>query len=474
VTTATSTGDGTLVAGIDSSTQSCKIVVCQAETGRIVRTSRAPHPNATEVSAEEWLRAFTAASAEPGLLDGVQAMAVGGQQHGMVTLDESGNLVRDALLWNDNRSAPDASDLIGELGGPAAWADAVGSVPVASMTVAKIRWLARCEPENAARTAAVVLPHDWLTWQIGGRSFEPATDRGDASGTCYFDATAGDYRRDLIELGIGHDLAVPRVARPDEVVGTTPSGIALAPGTGDNMASALGLGLDEGTAGVSVGTSGTVFCRSPQQTHDPSGVVAGFADATGEFLPLVCTLNGARNLAATASLLGLTFEEMSAAALSAPPGSEGVTFLPYLEGERTPPLPDARGQLVGLSLGNYTPANLARAAIEGVLWSLAYGLQTLQQQAARISRITLTGGAAQSRAVREIARAVFGLPVATTEPFESVAVGAARQAAWALTGALPDWPVPYVDEQEPSAAEVAAAAEINERYHATLQAHFAV
>jgi xylulokinase len=159
VTIATGNGDGGLVAGVDSSTQSCKIVVCQAETGRIVRTSRAPHPAATEVSAEEWWRAFATASAEPGLLDGVQAMAVGGQQHGMVTLVESGNLVRDALLWNDNRSAPDASDLIRELGGPAAWADAVGSVPVASMTVAKIRWLARCEPDNAVRTAAVVLPH---------------------------------------------------------------------------------------------------------------------------------------------------------------------------------------------------------------------------------------------------------------------------------------------------------------------------
>ena len=474
MTTARGNADGALVAGVDSSTQSCKIVVCEAESGRIVRTSRAPHPADTEVSAEEWWRAYAAASAEPGLLDGVQAMAVGGQQHGMVTLDESGELVRDALLWNDNRSARDASDLIDELGGPTAWADAVGSVPVASMTVSKIRWLARSEPENAARTAAVVLPHDWLTWRLGGRSFDPVTDRGDASGTCYFDATTGEYRRDLIELGIGHDLAVPRVAEPDEIVGTTPDGIALAAGTGDNMAAALGLGLEEGTVGVSLGTSGTVFCRSPQQTHDPSGVVAGFADATGEFLPLVCTLNGARNLAATASLLGLTFEEMSAAALSAPPGSEGVTFLPYLEGERTPPLPDARGQIVGLSLSNYTPANLARATIEGVLWSLAYGLQTLQQQAASIRRMTLTGGGAQSRAVREIARAVFGLPVATTEPFESVAVGAARQAAWALTGTLPTWPVPYVDEQEPTGADLAAAAEINERYHATLHAHFRV
>lgn len=190
----------TLVAGVDSSTQSCKIVVCEAETGQVVRTARAPHPDGTEVRADAWLRAFEQASADAGLLDGVQAMAVAGQQHGMVTLDESGQLVRDALLWNDNRSAPDAVDLIADLGGTGAWADAVGSVPVASMTVSKIRWLARAEPENAGRTASVLLPHDWLTWQLGGCSFDPATDRGDASGTCYFDAATNEYRRDLITL----------------------------------------------------------------------------------------------------------------------------------------------------------------------------------------------------------------------------------------------------------------------------------
>jgi len=165
---------------------------------------------------------------------------------------------------------------------------------------------------------------------------------------------------------------------------------------------------------------------------------------------------------------------MSAAALAAPPGSEGLTFLPYLEGERTPALPDARGQLVGVSLANYTPGNVARATIEGVLWSLAYGLQTLQQQAGGIRRITLTGGGAQSPAVREIARAVFGLPIATTEPLESVAVGAARQAAWALTGTLPTWPVPYVDDQEPTAADLAAAEKIDSRYRSVLEAHFGV
>ena len=461
-----------IVAGVDSSTQSCKIVVCDADTGEVLRTGRAGHPDGTSVSADAWLRAYGEASADPELLAGVEAMSVGGQQHGMVTLDEQGELVRDALLWNDNRSASDAVDLMIELGGAEAWAEAVGSVPVAAMTVSKVRWLARNEPENAARTAQVVLPHDWLTWQLGGRSFAPATDRGDASGTCYFDATTNLYRDDLVELAFGRLLQLPRVAEPSEVVGETPDGIKLAAGTGDNMAAGLGLGLSHGSAVVSLGTSGTAFAQSARQTRDPSGVVAGFADATGAFLPLVCTLNGARNLASTAKLLGVDFEEFSRLALSAPPGSEGVSFIPYLEGERTPPLPYAKGELVGLDLTNFTPANIARAAIEGILWSLAYGLRTLADQAGRLERVILTGGAAQSRAVQEIAPAVLGLPVTVTAVEESVAIGAARQAAWALTGSLPDWPVPQQRELEPTGADVAAAEKIHQRYHGIVEAHY--
>jgi xylulokinase len=464
----------TLLAGVDSSTQSVKVVVCDLETGAVVRSGRASHPDGTEVPASAWLDAYQEATADPALLEGVEALAVGGQQHGMVTLDDDGELVRDALLWNDNKSAPDAVDLIAELGGPTEWADAVGSVPVASMTVSKIRWLARAEPENGARTAAVVLPHDWLSWQIGGRSFAPTTDRGDASGTCYFDASANQYRNDLVKLALGHELDLPRVAAPSEIIGYTPSGIAIAPGTGDNMAGGLGLGVSAGDAVVSIGTSGTAFTKSDRQTHEPTGTVAGFADATGQFLPLVCTLNGARNLVATAQVLAVSLAELSELALSAQPGSQGVTFIPYLEGERTPPLPDARGQLVGLTLANMTPANIARATIEGVLWSLAYGVEVLREQTGEISSITLTGGASQSEAVRKIATAVFGLPVVVTDTFESVAVGAARQAAWALTGTLPDWPVPVISQQEPTSTDQRTAAEIMDRYRSVLTVNLGV
>lgn len=462
----------TLVAGVDSSTQSVKIVVCDLETGEVVRSSRATHPNGTEVTAEAWWDAYREATADPGLLDGVAALSVGGQQHGMVTLDDDGQLVRDAVLWNDNRSAPDAADLIRELGGAQAWADVTGSVPVASMTISKIRWLARAEPENAQRATSVVLPHDWLTWQIGGRTFAPVTDRGDASGTCYFDSTAGEYRQELVELAMGHQLVLPRVARPDEIIGYTPDGIALAPGTGDNMAAGLGLDLVTGAAVVSLGTSGTAFTKSAEQTHEPTGTVAGFADATGEFLPLVCTLNGARNLVAAAGVLGVSLAELSELALTAPAGSDGVTFMPYLEGERTPPLPDAKGQIVGLTLRNMTPANIARATIEGVLWSLAYGVQVLREETGDITSITLTGGASQSKAVRRLAASVFGMPIVVTDTFESVAIGAARQAAWALTGELPRWAIPILSQHEPTAADLSAASALSDRYRGILAVNF--
>ena len=239
--------------------------------------------------------------------------------------------VRDALLWNDNRSAPDAEDLIVELGGTQAWVDAVGSVPVASMTVSKIRWLARVGPANADRTASVLLPHDWLTWQLGGRSFQPVTDRGDASGTLYFDATGNGYREDLVRRALGHNVQVPRVAAPDEIVGSTPGGMAIAAGTGDNMAAGLGLGLLPGEQWC---RWAPVARRSPevQRRHTRAQGWWPASRTTGGFLPLVCTLNGARNLGATAQLLGVSLEEMSRLALTAPPGSQGLTFVPYLEG----------------------------------------------------------------------------------------------------------------------------------------------
>lgn len=421
-----------LVVGVDSSTQSVKVVVRDAETGDLVREGRAAHPDGTEVHPDHWWSALEQASS--GLLDGVEAMAVGAQQHGMVALDGAGEVVRPALLWNDTRSAQDAADLVAEWGGPQAWADAVGSVPVASFTISKVRWLARHEPELAARVARVLLPHDWLTWRLAGRPADATTDRGDVSGTGYWSPAAGDYRLDLLELAFGRAYDVPRVAAPHEIVGETSGGIALAPGTGDNMGAALGVGALPGDVVVSLGTSGTAFAVSSTPTADASGQVAGFADATGRFLPLVCTLNAARVFSAAAAMVGTDIEGATQAALGAAPGSGGLVLLPYLDGERTPNLPDATGSILGLTRDAMTPANLARASIEGMLCGLADAVDALRAQGVVPARIMLVGGAAANAAVQEVATTVFDLPVVVPPPGEYVADGAARQAAWAHLG----------------------------------------
>jgi xylulokinase len=445
----------TLVAGIDSSTQSTKIVVCDAATGEVVRRGQAPHPDGTEVDPGAWWQALQQA-ASGGLLDGVSAMAVAGQQHGMVVLDADRSVVRPALLWNDVRSAGAARDLIAERGGAAAWAEAVGSVPVASFTVTKLRWLAEHEPDSAGRVQSVLLPHDWLTSRLlerpTGSAADLVTDRGDASGTGYWAPSTGTYRQDLLALAFGRAIETPRVLGPDEPAGETADGVVVAAGTGDNMGAALGLGAVAGDVIVSLGTSGTAFAVHDAPVGDATGTVAGFADATGRFLPLVATLNAARVLTATAQLLGTDLAGLDALALQGEPGAGGLVLLPYLDGERTPDLPDATGSLSGLTRASMTPANLARAAVEGMLCGLADAVEALTRQGVAPQRLLLIGGAARSGAVRTVAPSLFGTQVAVPEPEEYVARGAARQAAWVLAGgaAPPDWTLPGLVVLEPT------------------------
>lgn len=463
-----------LVAGVDTSTQSCKIVVRDAETGALVRTGSAKHPDGTEVDPRHWWDAFQEAAAAAGGLADVAALSVGGQQHGMVVLDADGNVIRPALLWNDNRSAPSAEALIDELGegdrarGAQAWADAVGSVLVASLTVTKLRWLHDNEPENAAKVAAVALPHDWLSWRIAG--YGPAgdptaplgpqldklfTDRSDASGTGYYDAAVGQYRLDLLERGLGRtDVVLPRVvgvteagavAHPTVAGSDVEGGALIGPGTGDNAGASLGLGMTPGDIAISIGTSGVVSAVAPKRTADGSGAINGFADATGNALMLAVTLNAARVLDAAREVLDVDFDGLAELALQAPAGSDGLVLVPYLEGERTPNRPDATGTLHGIRLATSTRAHLARAYIEGMLCGLADGLDALRAQGVSVDRVMLIGGAAQSPAVQQIAPQVFGLPIGIPEPGEYVADGAARQAAWVLAtvndpdAAAPEW-----------------------------------
>lgn len=426
----------TLVAGVDSSTQSCKVLVCDADTGAIVRSGSAPHPDGTEVAPQLWWAALQTAVEKAGGLDDVAAVSVGAQQHGMVCLDESGGVVRDALLWNDTRSSTAAAELVDELGGAAEWAKRIGVVPVAAITASKLRWLADNEPEHADVTAAVCLPHDWLTWRLSGSSDvgELSTDRSDASGTGYYSAEAGAYQHDLVELAMrGKRPALPTVLGPHDAAGRAPSGATLGPGAGDNAAAALGLGARPGDCVVSLGTSGVVSAVGYAAPHDAEGIVAGFADATGRQLPLVCTLNGAPVLAAVAAMLGVDYDELDRLALSAPAGAGGLTLVPYLEGERSPNLPNAAGALHGMTMRNLTAANIARAGVEGLLCSLAYCLDKISAQGVDAERIILVGGGARSEAVRVIAPAIFGKPVLVPPPAEYVALGAARQAGWTLS-----------------------------------------
>ena len=465
-----------LVAGVDSSTQSCKVVVRDAETGALVRSGRASHPDGTEIHPRHWWDALTTAVRDAGGLDDVDAVAVGGQQHGMVALDADGEVVRDALLWNDTRSAPSALALVDELGGPQAWADAIGSVPVASLTVTKLRWLRDHEPDAAARVAAVALPHDWLTWRLAGHgpgagALEAlTTDRSDASGTGYWSPFTEDYRRDLLELALGHDAVLPTVVAPHAAAGAVGAGglaragAALGAGAGDNAAAALALGMVAGDVAISIGTSGVVSAVSASPTADGSGLVTGFADAGGAYLPLACTLNASRVLDAAARMLGVDHRGLSELALSAPAGADGLVLVPYLEGERTPNKPDATGALHGMRLANTTPAHLARAAVEGMLCALADGLDALRAQGVPVERVSLIGGGAQSEAVRRIAPAVLGLPVTVPTPGEYVADGAARQAAWVLGGA--ELPPAWTAAAESEVYEADAAPVIRDQYAA--------
>jgi xylulokinase len=451
-----------LVAGVDSSTQSTKVLLCRAEDGVIVGDATSPHPDGTECDPELWWRALT--SAGDGLLDRADAIGVAAQQHGMVVLDEAGQVIRPALLWNDMRSAPQAAELIAEMGGPAEWARRTGSVPTASFTVTKLRWLAENEPDSAARTDRVLLPHDWLTWRLAGAPEEATTDRGDASGTGYFSPAAGRWLPDLAEAALRRPVRLPRVADPAEIVARTPGGAALSAGTGDNMGAALGLGLGLGEVVVSIGTSGTAYAVAATPAADASGLVAGFADATGRFLPLVATVNAARVLTVTARMLGTDTGGLSRLALAAPAGAEGLTLLPYLDGERSPNRPAAHGVLRGLTSSNTEPENLARAAVEAVLCSLADAVDNLADCGITTQRVILIGGAARSPAVRAVAPAIFGVPVTVPEAGEYVALGAARQAAWAVSGAAeaPSWrpagrPAEYTAEPTPQVRERYAA-----------------
>lgn len=434
-----------IVAGLDSTSAHTRIVVCDTGTGEVLRHGHAAHP-AGEAAPESWLLSLGQA-AEGGLLEEVTAIGVAAQQRSVIALDFEGRPVRPALTGDDSRAQAAAAGLTDALGGRAAWAEAVGSVPQPTHPVSLLRLLAREEPEAARRTASVLQAHDWLVWQLLGRPDRCTTDRGSASASGYWSAAAGDWRPDLVELALGHRAALPEVLAPAESAGRTPEGLLISAGTGETMAAAFGLGVGEGDAVLSLGASGSVCAVHGEALVDGTGTITGYADATGMHLPAVRTLNATRVLRGTAELLGCELPDLSDLALRSTPGAHGLVFLPYLAGERTPELPHTAGTLAGLRRESMKPEHLARAAFEGMLCGLADATDVLRGRGVRIDRIFLLGAAAELPAVQELAPALLGAQVVVPAPAEYTALGAARQAAWSAAvadGTLPaDMPPPW-------------------------------
>lgn len=445
-----------LVIGIDSSTQSTKAEARSLESGERLGLGRAHHrptsPPRSEQDPESWWTALVDAVGQLGdLRDDVVAISVAGQQHGLVVADADGNPLRPAKLWNDTESAPQAAALVEKLGATR-WALECGSVPVAAFTVTKLAWLVENEPELLGAVGAVGLPHDWLSRRLCGRH---VTDRGDASGTGWFDASSdplrSGIREDLLAAAVpaatgkladpAHWAALlPEVLSPAEPAGTIlaevaralglPESVLVAPGTGDNMAAALGLGLRTGDVAFSLGTSGTVYSVADARTSDSSGSVAGFADASGRYLPLVCTLNATKVTDTVARWLGADLGEMASLALAADPReADRPTLVPYFDGERTPDLPDATGSLAGLRNDTSREA-ISLAAHDGVLGGLIAGRDALRATGVPADgQVFLVGGGARSEAYRVRLAELLGCAIRVPTEDESVAAGAAVQAA---------------------------------------------
>lgn len=441
----------TLVAGIDSSTQSCKVVVVRLEDGVVVREGRTRHPAGTIIDPQAWWDAMLRAINRAGGLEDVSAISVAGQQHTPIFVGADGAAVCKSPLWNDIGSHPQLTALNSELGFET-WIRRTGLPITLSDTVVKLRWLRDTDPGSASRTVAVAVVHDWLTWRLqGGGPENPdldllATDRSEASGTGYWSGETEDYCLDLFEHAFGRTAVLPRVLGPRERAGVTgaglsgiPAGVPIAAGAGDNAAAALALQLQAGDAVMSLGTSGVVYGRSRAPIHDYSGVVCSYADATGDHLPLAATLNAARDLDAATNLLGCSYDELASLALDAAPGADGLTLLPYFEGERTPDLPNARASLLGASLDNFTRPNLARATIEGMLASQVVLLDAMRRCDISVGRLFLIGGAAQNHAVHQILPQMIDVPLLLPDPGEYVGKGAALQATAALTGEFANW-----------------------------------
>ncbi len=475
-----------VVAGVDSSTQSCKVELRDADDGTLLGSGSAPHPPAfgpcSEQDPEAWWRAlcvaFGSAMDSTGIApSAVTAVAVDAQCHGLVALDAAGAVIRPAKLWNDTTSAPQLERLTKQIGAHE-WIRAVGSLPTAAFTLSKVAWLRAVEPANFARLHRILLPHDWLTWRLTGRA---VTDRSEASGTGYYSAAEGRYRPEYLEMVDPERdwaAALPEVLGPEESAGTlTPGaaaelglspGVVVGPGGGDQHAAAVGLGITPSDVVYAFGTSGVVYATSREPVFDLDGIVDGVADLTGGYLPLVSTLNAARVTDLFARLLGVDRAELAQLALAAPI-APGPVLAAFLDGERKPNRPGARGVLAGLTSAT-TREELARSAFEGVILGLLSGEAHLNRAGVDTSgRLIATGGGARSAGYTQLLADLTGREVLLAAAPEASARGACVQAAAIATGlpigdALRAWaPLTWV-AATPRPVSDAVREEIRQRY----------
>ncbi|WP_433975644.1 xylulokinase [Tunturiibacter lichenicola] len=481
--------------GIDCGTQGTKALLVDDE-GKVLGRGYARHAlierssGAREQEPQWWVNAMRTAikeamTAEPGTKP-VLALGVSGQQHGLVVLDEQFEVIRAAKLWNDTETSLENSEIVRRLGGRAEFFRRFGIVPLPGYTLSKLLWLAEKEPANFARIRHILLPHEYLNFWLTGQI---RAEFGDASGTAFFDVRSRQWARevlDAIDDGSGQLFsALPSLIGSTQIVGMLrpevaaelglPADCVVSSGGGDNMMGAIGTGnIHEGFVTLSLGTSSTVYSYSNQPANDPTGNVAAFCSSSGGWLPLVCTMNATNVVTATVELLGKTVQDIESALKATPPGSNGLLFLPFLNGERTPDLPNARGSLHGISATNFTPAHLIRAAVEGVSFGILSGLDlVLQGKAAKL--IQVIGGGSRSDAWRQLLSDATGATIQVPSEVESGCLGAAIQAmvAWSADQGQPRTFSEVVDAMVhfDSATTCSPRAELRQAYNAARQSY---
>lgn len=441
------------VAGIDTGTQSTKVLIYDYEGQRIVAQASAAHElisrtdGTREQEASWWIRAIGSCFEQipQEIRTSIEAVGVSGQQHGFVPVDAQGEVLYPVKLWCDTSTAAECTELTEAFGGSDALLERVGNLVLPGYTASKILWLKHQHPEVYERMAKILLPHDYINWYLtGAYTMEP----GDASGTALLSIEGRTWNTELMTaLDPQRDLlaCLPRLIDSREPAGRVteraaaefgiPAGIPVSSGGGDNMMGAIGTGtVAPGVLTMSLGTSGTIYGYSETPVIDPNGALAAFCSSTGGWLPLLCTMNCTVASELTRALLSADLGSFDAQAERAAAGSQGVIMLPFFNGERTPNFPHGKGCIVGMDATNMREENIARAAMESAIFGLKTGLDAFIALGYRPKEVRLIGGGANSPLWRQIAADILDLPVVIPQITEAAAFGAALQALWCMNG----------------------------------------